>query len=303
MCKLSILVPTYNKEKYIAECLDSIFMQRTSYSYQVIIPDDCSTDNTLQIIAQYQEKYPDKIILLTSSQNQKLYKNILRAYEITKTDYFTVLDPDDYWIDKYKIQKALNFLEENPEYTLHISNSYQKLRDGSIVPYSSFPDIDSDFQNYLQGNPALAHTSGTIFRNVIFKNGIPEKMIHLPNPTCEVSFRGDSFRNFIHLHEGKAHTVSHYESVYRITDEGIWQKMTEFEQDLANTQAFLNFWLYHDKKYPEIVLRAVLHYKMAEESLQKVDKESLPQEKFMRLLQQFKQLRDLLAPLLDTITK
>lgn len=302
MCKLSILVPTYNKEEYIEECLDSIFMQRTNYSYQVIIADDCSTDNTLNIIAEYQKQHPN-IIVLTSPKNQKLYKNILRAYEITKTDYFTVLDPDDYWIDKYKIQKALNFLEQNPEYTLHISNSYQKLRDGSIVPFSAFEEVDSVFQNYLYGNPAFAHTSGTIFRNVIFKHGIPEKMLHLPNPTCEVSFRGDSFRNVIHLHEGKARTVAHYESVYRITDTGIWQKMTEFEQDLTNTQAFLNFWLYFDKKYPEIVLRALLHYKKTEVSLQKLDKDSLPQEKFMRLLQQFKQLRELLTPLLDTIAK
>ncbi len=300
MCKLSILVPTYNKEEYLAECLDSIFMQRTNFSYQVIIADDCSTDNTLNIVAEYQKQHPNMIVL-TSPTNQKLYKNILRAYEITKTDYFTVLDPDDYWIDKYKIQKALNFLEQNPEYTLHISNSYQKLRDGSIVPFSSFPEVDSNFQNYLNGNPALAHTSGTIFRNVIFKHGIPDKMIHLPHSTCEVSFRGDSFRNVIHLHEGKAHTVSHYESVYRITDEGIWQRMSEFEQDLTNTQAFLNFWLYFDKKYPEIVLRALLHYKKTEASLQKLDKNSIPQEKFMQKLQQFKQLREVLAPLLENV--
>lgn len=300
MCKLSILVPTYNKEEYLAECLDSIFMQRTNFSYQVIIADDCSTDNTLNIVAEYQKQHPNMIVL-TSPTNQKLYKNILRAYEITKTDYFTVLDPDDYWIDKYKIQKALNFLEQNPEYTLHISNSYQKLRDGSIVPFSSFPEVDSNFQNYLNGNPALAHTSGTVFRNVIFKHGIPDKMIHLPHPTCEVSFRGDSFRNVIHLHEGKAHTVSHYESVYRITDEGIWQRMSEFEQDLTNTQAFLNFWLYFDKKYPEIVLRALLHYKKTEASLQKLDKNSIPQEKFMQKLQQFKQLREVLAPLLENV--
>lgn len=108
MCKLSILVPTYNKEEYIAECLDSIFMQRTNFSYQVIIADDCSTDNTLNIVSEYQKQHPN-IIVLTSPKNQKLYKNILRAYKITKTDYFTVLDPGDYWIDKYKIQKASIF--------------------------------------------------------------------------------------------------------------------------------------------------------------------------------------------------
>lgn len=297
MFKLTVIIPTYNKEAYVRECLDSIFMQRTKFPYQIIAADDCSTDKTLDIIKEYDQKYPGIITVLTSEKNQKLYKNVLRAYAITKTDYFTVLDPDDYWTDKYKIQKALTFLEENPEYAIHTSNSYQKLRDGKIIPFSAHPERDSDFQNYLMGNPVLGHTSGTIFRNVIFKNGIPEKMLSLPSPSCEVSYRGDSFRNFIHLHEGKAHAIPHYESVYRITDEGIWQGMTEFEQDITNAQIFLDFWLYYDKKYPELLIRALHHYKMSEASLQKADSSKIPQEKFIMLLQKAKELRKIFEPL------
>ena len=75
---------------YIKECLDSIFMQETNYSYQLIVADDHSTDNSVEIIKEYQAKYPNKITLLESDVNQKLYKNVLRAYEITKTPYFTV---------------------------------------------------------------------------------------------------------------------------------------------------------------------------------------------------------------------
>lgn len=300
MCKLSILIPTYNKEKYIAECLDSIFMQRTKYTYQIIIADDCSTDSTLEIVKKYQDQYPDKnFIILTSEKNQKLYKNILRAYEITKTDYFTVLDPDDYWIDKYKIQKALDYLEKNPEYTIHTSNSYQKLRDGSIIPFSSRVDSDSTFKNYLKADPIFGHTSGTFFRNVIFKYGIPEKMKQLPTPSCEVSYRGDSFRNFIHIHEGKAHTTSHYESVYRITDEGIWQGMTEFEQDITNTEFFINIWLYHNKKYSNLILLACIHFKKTEKSIKKIDHNMISKEKFFTLLQKQKYFRELLSPLIS----
>ena len=112
MADITIIMPSYNKEKYIAEALDSVFMQETSYNYHIVVADDCSSDKTVEIVRQYQEKYPDKITLLTSDKNQKLYKNILRAYEITKTDYFCVLDPDDYWIDKHKIQKALRLIEQ-----------------------------------------------------------------------------------------------------------------------------------------------------------------------------------------------
>ena len=91
-CKLSILMPSYNKGRYIEEALESILMQETDYEYQIIIADDCSTDNTIDIVKSYQDKYSNKIVFLESDKNQGLYKNILRAYQITKTDYFCVLE-------------------------------------------------------------------------------------------------------------------------------------------------------------------------------------------------------------------
>ena len=222
MANITIIMPSYNRGEYIAEALDSVFMQETNYDYQIIVADDCSTDKSVEIVKQYQKKYPNKIILLTSEKNQKLYRNILRAYEITKTDYFCVLDPDDFWIDKHKIQRALDFLEKNKEFTIYSTDT----------------------------------TTGSIFRNVIFKNGIPEKMKNLECSSQEVSFRGDSFRNIIHLHEGKAHCVPDVDGVYRITNNGIWQSLSELEQNLQNAVMFKDFWLYFDKKYPELLVHS-----------------------------------------------
>ena len=130
MADITIIMPSYNKEKYIAENLDSVFMQETSYDYHIIVADDCSTDRTVEIVREYQNKYPDKITLLTSETNQKLYRNVLRAYENTKTDYFCVLDPDDYWTDKYKIQKSLDFLEKNKDYTIYVTDTNMLFPDG-----------------------------------------------------------------------------------------------------------------------------------------------------------------------------
>ena len=76
MADLTIIIPSYNKADYISQAFDSIFAQKTTYDYKIIVADDCSYDGTVDIVKQYQEKYPDKIILLTSDKNQKLYKNI-----------------------------------------------------------------------------------------------------------------------------------------------------------------------------------------------------------------------------------
>ena len=257
MPDITIIIPSYNKEKYIAEALDSVFMQATSYDYHIIVADDCSTDRTCNIVKQYQEKYPNKITLLTSHKNQKLYRNVLRAYKITKTDYFCVLDPDDYWIDKYKIQKALNFLEKNKDYTIYVTDTLMLMPDGTKKDFSKHKSIiDSSFTDFINNKAALGCTLGSTFRNVVFKNGIPEKMQNLECETMERSFRGDTFRNALHLYYGKAHCVPEQDAMYRITEDGIWQSISGIEQNIINANIYKDLWLYFDKKYPELLIKS-----------------------------------------------
>ena len=258
---LTVIMPSYNKEKYIAQALDSVFMQETSYDYQIIVADDCSSDKTIEIVKSYQAKYPQKIILLTSDTNQKLYRNVLRAYAVTKTDYFCVLDPDDFWTDKYKIQKALDFLEKHHEYTIYVTDTLLQLPDGRQKPFLKRKKIiDSVWTDFLHASAATGHTTGSVFRNVVFKHGLPEKMQHLQVPSQEHSFRGDSFRTALHLHEGKAHCVPETDAVYRITSEGIWQGASYLERSLLNANFFKDTWLFFNKENPELLYlsRAVL---------------------------------------------
>ncbi len=277
MAILTIIIPSYNKGQYISEALDSIFMQETTYSYEIIIADDCSQDNTLTIVKKYQNKFPNKIKLLTSESNQKLYRNVLRAYAITKSDYFCVLDPDDYWIDKKKIQKSLDFLEANKDYTIYVTNTLQKLPDGTIKPFTKNKSKSSDFQDYLKGKAVLGCTLGSMYRNVVFKNGLPSKMINLDNPTCEATFRGDSFRNILHIAKGKAYSVKDYDAVYRITKEGLWQGSTKLYQHLLNANAWINFYKYYDEKYPELILIAnSLFHKSITKNLHELTQKELP---------------------------
>ncbi len=251
--KLTVIIPSYNKAKYIKEALNSVFMQKTTYPYQIIIADDCSNDNTLNIIKEYQKQYTN-LIVLPSAKNQGLYKNIIRAYKITKTDYFCVLDPDDFWIDKYKIQKSLDFLENNKEFTIYVTNTLIQNKNGIRKVFINNTPKDCIFDDYLKDRATLGCTLGGIFRNVIFKNGLPEKMVNLQNESCERSFRGDSFRNIIHLQQGKAHSVDDFDGVYRITDDSLWQSLSEFKQDLLNAEFRINSFNYFDEQYIELLV-------------------------------------------------
>ncbi len=254
--QLTVIVPLYNKEKYIAETLQSIFMQKTKFSYKILIADDCSTDNSIQIVHEFQQKYPGIIEILPSQENQKLYKNILKAYAVAKTDYFCVLDPDDYWVDEHLIENALTFLEANQEYTIYFTNTLMLDFNNNMKKYSVSPACDSVFNDYLNNTAILGHTSNSIYRNVIFKHGLPEKMANVFHPSCEESFRGDSFRNALHIKEGKAHGVPDYTSVYRCTEEGLWQGSTTSQQNLMTAVFWINLWFYYDKQYPEFLLNA-----------------------------------------------
>lgn len=268
MADITVIMPSYNKEEYISEALDSVFMQETSYNYHIVVADDCSTDRTIEIVKEYQNKYPDKITLLTSETNQKLYKNVLRAYEITKTDYFCVLDPDDYWTDKHKIQKALSFLEANKDYSIYATQTMMLYKDGTEKPFfAKDREIDSDFEDYINMRATLGNTLGSVYRNTVFKFGVPEKMKHLTSPTQEQTFRGDSFRNAIHIKTGKVHFVPEFDAVYRITESGIWQSLTDIEQNLLNAVLYRDIWEYFDKKYNELLYFSWKLYKKATKDL------------------------------------
>lgn len=269
MQDLTIIIPSYNRGKYIKECLDSVFAQETSYSYQIIIADDCSTDSTVEIVKEYQAKYPNKITLLESNLNQKLYKNVLRAYEITKTPYFCVLDPDDLWIDINFIQNALDFLEQNKDFTIYAANAYiqEEFNINSRKPFiDTKQEKNITFQDFLKNPTFIGWTGATIFRNSIFINGLPDKMINLEHPTCEKSFRGDSFRNLIALNKGKCHYCPKITSVYRQTDSGIYSGGTDLDRDILNIRLYINLWNYFDKKYPELLLFAYRIYKNTEDN-------------------------------------
>lgn len=252
---LTVIIPSYNKEKYIAKALDSIFAQETGYDFQIIVADDCSTDSTVAIVKKYQENHPGKILLLESNENLKLYKNVLRAYEITKTDYFCVLDPDDYWINKKHLQNALDFLESNKEFSIYSTGMILKYLDGheEIQILSKTPK-STNFYDATKGKACIASTQTVVYRNLIFKNGIPQKMLHLEQMSQEKTFRGDSFRNFIHIYKGKAYYVPNIDAVYNITNEGIWTTLTMIERNLLNANLLKDLYFYFDKRYIELLV-------------------------------------------------
>ncbi len=113
---VSVYMLTYNHEKYIREALDSILMQKTTYSYEVIIGDDASTDSTPQIIMEYAEKYPKIIKPVLREKNIGAEKNGVDLKRRLQGKYVACLEGDDSWASPNKLQMQVDFLEAHPEY-------------------------------------------------------------------------------------------------------------------------------------------------------------------------------------------
>lgn len=112
---------TYNHEPYIRQCLEGFVMQKTNFRFEAIVHDDASTDGTAVIVKEYAEKYPDiiKPIFETENQYSKHDGSLSRIMdEHTHGKYVAICEGDDYWIDPLKLQKQVDFLEANPEYSM-----------------------------------------------------------------------------------------------------------------------------------------------------------------------------------------
>lgn len=132
---VSIFVPTYNHEKYIVQALDSILMQKTQYSYEVFVGEDCSTDNTRQVLKQWELAHPGKFTILyrEKNMNKELIYNSLDLKLRCKGKYIIGLEGDDYWTDPLKLEKQVTFLETHPEY-------YAVAHNCTVVGADSFPN-------------------------------------------------------------------------------------------------------------------------------------------------------------------
>ena len=125
---VSISCITYNHAPYIRQCLDGFMMQQTSFAFEVLIHDDASTDGTTEIIKEYESKYPDIIKPIYEEENQWVKGRRGSAvfnFPRAKGKYIAMCEGDDYWTDPLKLQKQVDFLENNPEYSVSVTRFRQ----------------------------------------------------------------------------------------------------------------------------------------------------------------------------------
>lgn len=127
---------TYNHEPYISQAIEGILAQETTYPVELIISEDCSTDNTRKIVLEYAKEYPDIIVVDLPDKNRGMNQNALHNFSLARGKYIALCEGDDYWTDPLKLQKQIDFLSVNPEYGMCYTDYRTVDMQGSTI-YSS----------------------------------------------------------------------------------------------------------------------------------------------------------------------
>ncbi|WP_152439894.1 glycosyltransferase [Arcticibacter svalbardensis] len=216
---MSICCISYNHEKYIKQALDSFLMQITDFKFEIIIGEDCSTDQTRAIIESYCQRYPDIIHLLVSDSNVGAIKNQVRVINKAKGKYIAMCDGDDYWSDPLKLQKQVDFMESHPQHA--ICCHYTKVIDeqGKLVYVNTKPEVlEFAFEDVLLGKKEETRICSLVARN----NGWV-KEIGMEDWYYKTFGTDTLFKLYIMAWtNGKIYVLPEVMAVYRLHRGGIW---------------------------------------------------------------------------------
>lgn len=166
---VSISCITYNHVKYIRDAIEGFLMQKTTFPIEILIHDDASTDNTATIVREYEVKYPQLIKPIYQTENQYSKKDgtigrIQRGRARGK--YYATCEGDDYWTDPLKLQKQVEYLEENTDCSLcfHASKSIRN-NDPNDYTLHRLKDIPRD--NKFEMKHAILGGGGYMAVNLI----------------------------------------------------------------------------------------------------------------------------------------
>lgn len=245
---VSCLVIAYKHAPYLRTCLDSLLGQVTEFPFEVIVGDDCSNDGSAEILREYQEKYPDNLIVIINEKNLGASQNGKKIRSYSRGKYIASCEGDDFWCDDYKLQKQVDYLETHPEieavgsnyYFVDINGGNKKriLRKGQTnrvyhlkdYLYKGFlihgntlvrrvhPELEKD-EKYMKLREAVPTMGDVISRILIYDRGgiyvFPEPMLcHRDGSAVASSFSAQNKTKAVYYSEMYAELIHAIEEYY-----------------------------------------------------------------------------------------
>ncbi|WP_144605240.1 glycosyltransferase [Algoriphagus algorifonticola] len=225
---VSVSCLSFNHANYIRQCFEGILAQKTNFPFEIVVYDDASTDGTIEIIQEYIHKYPDLFNVFFQKENQysKGVRGIAPRFNFPRCrgKYIAFCEGDDFWIDPDKLQKQVDFLEENQDFTICCTNYSEVDQDGKL--------LKENIWDGFRLSPVITHEMilehykpkilTSMFRKSAFKNGFPN--------IFSQTFNTDNFLCAIATENGPAGFLNFNSGCYRVHNQGVWSGKSEIRQ-------------------------------------------------------------------------
>lgn len=258
---VSVVMITYNHEKFIEEAINGVLMQESAFEIELIIANDCSPDATDEIIQAVMKNNVDKVLIkyIKHDKNIGIIDNFIYALEQSTGKYIAICDGDDYWIDSQKLQKQVSFLETNSDFNLvgHYSKSTNNKDLGK------FAKDTFEFKDIYQKNIRIP-TASLVFRN----------NVSFPRWMHEV-YGGDRAIIFLNAQIGKLKVLPFFGSFYRIHKGGVEHnlKKDKFKVTIRNIKEEFIYYSILKNEYDVLILKKRIyknHYYLLALSLKRI---------------------------------
>ena len=240
---VSCRVSTYMHGDFIRQCLDGILMQKTNFPFEILVGEDESTDGTREICLEYAKKHSSKIrlflhsrennILIDGSPSSKFQSRYTQYH--CRGKYIAFCEGDDYWTDPYKLQKQVNFLEANPDYSMCFTDYTVINEAGKILKKSGMhPDAKKDYTHLDVLRRYTPKTLTSVFRRKALPVESLTKYRVVPN--------GDTFFFGIVTQFGSAKYIDEVTGAYRRHRGGIWSLISDVKKYANQLKTYDVMW-------------------------------------------------------------
>jgi glycosyltransferase involved in cell wall biosynthesis len=238
--ELSIVMIAYNVEHYIRQALDSALMQQVDFGYEIVIGEDCSTDRTREVVLEYARRYPDRIRPLLRTANLGMNRNFMETLLAARGRFIALLDGDDYWTAPHKLQKQMDFLRANPEFSTCFHNALVVYEDEDRPPHPFHVPQPQQLISHHVPRPVstLAELAGGNFMqtcSVMFRAGLYGELPdwYLRMPTFDWPL------HVLNAEHGDIGYIDEVMGAYRVHAAGFWSRNMIFYRTIEDVEAMI----------------------------------------------------------------
>lgn len=220
---VSVIMVTYNHEKFIAEAIEGVLMQEIDFDIELLISNDASNDSTDEIVNSFVNNHPkgELIKYFKHSNNKGMMSNFFWAIEQCRGKYIALCDGDDFWISSKKLKIQFEFLENNHKYSLCFHDCIVVDLKGSVLKKSRLPSSSKrNLTSFGIKKGSLIPTGTILFRRINLPLEFPKNLEHAYNGDYilfyYLSFKGDAYFH-----------INSIFSAYRVHNNGVWSSLSK----------------------------------------------------------------------------